>query len=312
MNKLKEILFLKSITGVGNSRINKFYLPILNDNNDIDQLKEVVLSNEKKAGLSDVNHAIESANTVYDTLSKATDYNVYTIMDPEYPEKLNALGNKRPVIIYVKGDISVLDEKSVSVVGTREPGKQAIDTEKTFVKSIIEQSERVIVSGLAAGCDTIAHKACLDAGGKTVAVLPCGFDHIFPEENKGLCDEIIASGGVLISEYPPDTKASQYTFVERDAIIAALGDATLVMQCGEKSGTMHTVDAALKMKKRIGVYNPEVGVVGDYSGNRYIIEKKDGFSIGNTGELKKFLELLRESESTTQPVQMTIFDLMGD
>ena len=312
MNKLKEILFLKSITGVGNARINNFYLPIIHENNGIEQLKEIVLSNEKKAGLSDVNHALESANTAYDMLLKATDYNIYTVMDPEYPEKLNALGNKRPVIIYVKGDISVLDEKNVSVIGTREPGKHTVDTEKVFVNSIIEQSERVIVSGLAAGCDTVAHKACIDAGGKTVAVLPCGFDHIFPEENKSLCEEIIASGGALISEYPPDTKASQYTFVERDAIIAALGDATLVMQCGEKSGTMHTVDAALKMKKRIGVYNPEAGAVGDYSGNRYIIESKGGFSIGNTGELKKFFELLRESESTTQPVQMTIFDLMGD
>ena len=91
MNKLKEILFLKSITGVGNGRINKFYLPILHDNNDMDLLKEAVLSNEKKAGLSDVNHAIESANMAFDMFSKATDYNIYTVMDPEF--RLNQSGS---------------------------------------------------------------------------------------------------------------------------------------------------------------------------------------------------------------------------
>ncbi|WP_051209159.1 DNA-processing protein DprA [Butyrivibrio sp. WCD3002] len=312
MKKLREILLLKAVGGVGNARISKFYLQYLLKDEGIDELKNLVLANEAKADRDSVNEAIESSNKIYNTILDRSDLQVYTILDAEYPKKLNTLGNKRPCIIYVKGDVSVLDEKNIAVVGTRDPVKHAADKELAFVKATIERSERVIISGLAAGCDTIAHKVCIDSGGKTVAVLPCGFDHIVPEENKALCDEILDTGGALISEYPPDTKATQYTFVERDAIIAALGDATFVMQCGMKSGTMHTVSAAEKMHRKIGVYNPGDNAIGDFSGNRYIIKSKDGFSISDTEELGKFLESLRESEGTDEPVQMTIFDIMGD
>lgn len=312
MEKLREILFLRAISGVGNARVSKFYLQYLLKNNEIDVLKDLVLASEAKADEDSVNQAIEISNKIYDEILDRSDLQVYTILDPEYPKKLNALGNKRPCIIYVKGDITVLDEKNIAIVGTRVPVENTAKKELSFVKATIERSERVIVSGLAAGCDTIAHKACIDSGGKTVAMLPCGFDYIVPEENKALCEEILATGGALISEYPPDTKATQYTFVERDAIIAALGDATLVMQCGMKSGTMHTVNAAAKMHRQIGVYNPGNNAIGDFSGNRYIIESKDGFSISDTEELGKFLESLRESEGTEEPVQMTIFDIMGD
>ncbi|SEL76378.1 DNA processing protein [Butyrivibrio sp. ob235] len=312
MKKLREILFLKAVGGVGNARISKFYLQYLRKNDGIDVLKDLVLANETKVDKDSVNEAIESSGTIYNAILDRNDLQVYTILDAEYPNKLNALGNKRPCIIYVKGDVSAIDERNIAVVGTRDPVEHAANKEVSFVKATIECSERVIVSGLAAGCDTIAHKACIDAGGKTVAVLPCGFDHIVPEENKAFCDNILATGGVLISEYPPDTKATQYTFVERDAIIAALGDATLVMQCGMKSGTMHTVNAAAKMHRKIGVYNPGDNAIGDFSGNRYIIDSKDGISISDTEELGKFLESLRESEGTDEPVQMTIFDIMGD
>ncbi len=98
--------------------------------------------------------------------------------------------------------------------------------------------------GLALGCDKIAHETAVNLGKKTIGVLPSGVNVITPAANKGLAERIIETGGCLISEYEPDAGVTKATYVERDAVIAALSDATVVIECGVRSGTMHTVDAA--------------------------------------------------------------------
>lgn len=312
MEKLTELLFLRELSGVGPARINKFYLPELRQGMDFDGLIKYASENEKKATPGDIDSASEKAKRICQKLVNGNGINIVTIMDKNYPSKLKSLGNKCPVILFYRGDLSIIEEKSIAIVGTREPSEWSSKVEKQLTDKIIELSDRIIVSGLALGCDTIAHKTCIESGGKTVAVLPCGINNISPEENRGLCDEIVKTGGLLISEYFPEEPATQYTFVERDTLIAAFSDATFVVECGVKSGTMHTADAAEKLGRRMAAYYTEIIGKGNYEGNKHIIDNKGASKVVDTESLKMFLDLITEDgNGSDEPVQMSIFDLMG-
>lgn len=109
----------------------------------------------------------------------------------------------------------------------------------------------VIISGLALGVDSLAHKAALDAGGLTIAVLPSGIDRIYPASHQGLAKQILAQGGALVSEYPNDELPHKYHFIERNRIASGMGDALLVTEAAEKSGTLHTASFALEQGKPV-------------------------------------------------------------
>ncbi len=311
MNKYRELLFLKELNGVGPVRINKFYVPMLSDGTGFDDLVSIVKENEKKADDTNIENAIKTSESLFKRYSQNKDIQIVTVIDKEYPTKLKSLGNSAPPILYVKGDLGVAEKKSLSVVGTRTPTSWSCDVEKQLVGKVIEISNRVIVSGLAAGCDTIAHKECIRCGGLTIAVLPCGFDHIFPAENTGLCDEILESGGTLVSAYPPEMEATQYTYVERDALIAAISDAVFVMECGIKSGTMHTVDSGIGLERRIAAFSTLLKNKGNYEGNDCIIKEKGGYAVSDNESLKEFLDDIGSVVIEEQPVQMTLFDFAG-
>lgn len=99
-----------------------------------------------------------------------------------------------------------------------------------------------IISGLALGIDAESHKACLNVGGRTIAILAHGLDMIYPRENIELSKSILNNGGTLISEYPVGTKPDKFRFVDRNRIVSGLSKGTIVFETKEKSGTMHTVD----------------------------------------------------------------------
>ena len=312
MNNYKELLFLKELNGVGPARINRFYVPKLSKNMDIVALITIVKENESKVDDSNIDSALQKADLLYDTYSKRDDMRIITILDDEYPSKLKSLENNAPVILYARGDISIAEKPSLSVIGTRTPGEWSSKVEQQMVGKVIELSDRVIVSGLAQGCDTIAHRTCLEKGGLTIAVLPCGFDHIFPEENEGLCNEIVAKGGLLISEYPPEVEATRYTFVNRDTLIAALSDAVFVMECGADSGTMHTVKDAIRLNRKAAAFSTDTMDKGIYDGNGKIISEMNGIPVSDTDSLKAFLDDIGTVAVEEQPTQMSLFDFMGD
>lgn len=167
---------------------------------------------------------------------------------------------------YYKGNIELLnhDYKKIGVVGSRKPSLESIEFTK---QKVIELSEdNVIVSGLALGIDKIAHQTCLDNGGFTIAILPCGLDKIYPLMHTKLAKDIIKDDGLLLSEYKPKSKPNTKRFIERDKVIAELSDKLLVPQCNLKSGTMHTVNFARDLDKEIYVQNKK------YSGNNFILE----------------------------------------
>ncbi|HVQ44937.1 MAG TPA: DNA-processing protein DprA [Candidatus Saccharimonadia bacterium] len=155
----------------------------------------------------------------------------------EPPRSINVLG-------------TLPKDSMVAVVGTRRP--TAYGERVTYqIAGELAKAGAVIVSGLAIGVDSIAHRAALDAGGRTVAVLAHGLDRIYPPRHRGLAKEILASGGALVSEYDIGTPAHKHHFVERNRLIAGLCAATIVTEAATKSGSLITAHRAAKYNRLV-------------------------------------------------------------
>lgn len=169
--------------------------------------------------------------------------------DTLYPKQLREIKNP-PSRLYVLGNIDILQEIGIAVVGSRTHSQYGEKMCKTFTKNLVEYNINVI-SGLAKGIDTIAHKTCLEYSGKTIAVLPSGLENIYPKENILLARQILDKGGVLVSEYEPKTEADSKKFLERNRIVAGLGIGTLVVEAGYRSGTRVTAKITKEQNKPV-------------------------------------------------------------
>ena len=205
-----------------------------------------VLSEEMKDKMMMKADEILIKNYVYNLENQ--EIKLITKYDDEYPEKLKGYSDS-PFFLFCKGDLTLLNQKSLAVVGTRKPTSYGKMVTGKLVSDVASKGI-VIVSGLAYGVDSIAHRKCLEVGGKTIAVLGSGLNEIYPSEHKSLADEI-ARKGLLISEYQPNKTATKYTFPQRNRIIAGLGDGVLITEANFKSGTIHTKDYALEYGKNM-------------------------------------------------------------
>ena len=158
---------------------------------------------------------------------------------------------------------SYIDIPALTVVGSRKVSPYGRMVTENIVGKVAALG-LVIVSGLAYGIDSIAHQSALAKGGMTIAVLPSPLDNVVPVINRKLADKIISSGGTLISEYPPGQPIHKQNFIARNRIMATLGDALLITEAAEKSGSLHTARFALEQGKTILV------VPGDINRNTYI------------------------------------------
>ena len=173
---------------------------------------------------------------------------ILTIFSSEYPKNLINLPD-RPVVLYAKGDLSLLDKPCIAVVGTRSPSSYGkVITEKLVGE--IASAGFVVVSGLCYGVDEIAHRKTLEVGGKTIAVVGSGFNNIYPSTNTALSKEI-EKYGLLLSEYTPSFVAKRYTFPLRNRIVAGLSKGVLITEAALKSGTVHTKEYALEYGKDV-------------------------------------------------------------
>ena len=167
----------------------------------------------------------------------------------KYPERLRYIKNP-PSRLYAVGNIKILNELGIAVVGSRTNTQYGEKMCKTFTKKLVEY-EFTIISGLAIGIDAIAHKTCIKYSGKTIAVLPCGFNNIYPKQNKELIDEILENRGLILTEYEKDVKAESKKFLERNRIVAGLGIGTLVIEAGYRSGTSVTARYTKNLNKPV-------------------------------------------------------------
>lgn len=165
-----------------------------------------------------------------------------TVLDADYPPGLRSLADCPPVL-YVRGDAACLAAPGVAVVGTRKPTPYGLETTGRLAAGLAAAGLSII-SGLAVGIDTAAHRAALEAGGVTVAVLGSGHDRLYPERNAGLAAEIARHGGAVISQFPPDTLPLGRNFVARNRVVAGLGLAVLVTEAPEESGALITAGFA--------------------------------------------------------------------
>lgn len=174
---------------------------------------------------------------------------IITFKDKDFPANLSNLPDS-PAVLYCKGSITGLDRSSVAIVGARKMTSYGKEVAENF-SSVLAGFGVTIVSGLAHGIDTMAHKACLSVGGITVAVLGCGLDNIFPSENSILAAEIVKKGGALVSEYPLGYPPLPANFAVRNRIISGLSTCVLVVEGAEKSGTLLTANHAANQGKTV-------------------------------------------------------------
>ncbi|NOQ23977.1 MAG: DNA-protecting protein DprA [Bacteroidales bacterium] len=164
-------------------------------------------------------------------------------LDKQYPERLKHCEDA-PVLIYTLGDMDLNSQKVISIVGTRKATTEGVAFCKKLIKDLKEREHNpIIVSGLAYGIDAVAHQAALDNGMKTIAVLGHGLDIIYPASHKKLARDIV-NQGMLITDFASKSIRDKNNFIKRNRIIAGLSDATVVIESGEKGGSLVTADIA--------------------------------------------------------------------
>lgn len=162
--------------------------------------------------------------------------------DDIFPDKLKNI-KKAPAKLYAIGNLELLNKPSLAIVGTRNITEYGIKNCEYFAREIVK-NDIPIVSGMAIGTDTVAHKTALQYGGETIAVLAGGFNHIFPKENLGLFENIIKKNGLVITEYPENVIPKSERFLERNRIVSGLSEGVLVIESAYRSGTSVTAKTA--------------------------------------------------------------------
>lgn len=157
-----------------------------------------------------------------------------------------------PKQLYVMGTLPAERLPSVAIVGTRKPSSYGKEVTQRLAYDLAKKG-LVIISGLALGVDGIAHRAALEAGGITIAVLANGLPQIYPATHKDLADQITKQGGAVLSEYEPETSARTYQFLQRNRIVSGLSDAIIITEAAARSGTLNTAMHALEQGKEVFV-----------------------------------------------------------
>ncbi|MBO7561879.1 MAG: DNA-processing protein DprA [Bacteroidales bacterium] len=194
------------------------------------------------------------------------------ILSPDYPPKLRE-SPFAPFLLYWRGSADLgTDCRSVSVVGTRMASPYGRECCTAIVSGLAEKCPGVrIVSGLAVGIDGCAHLSAMDNSLETIAVLPCGIDMIYPSSHRDMAVRILGHGGIL-TEYPRGTKPVKYNFLQRNRIIAALSDATLVVESRIRGGSMSTVEFASSYNRDVFAVPGRMTDANSYGCN-YLINK---------------------------------------
>jgi len=171
--------------------------------------------------------------------------------DPQWSEGLHALGDSPPVLLWARGDLNLLRRPAVAIVGARAATGYGEHVAMELAAGLSAR-DVVVVSGGAYGIDGMAHRATLAGGGATIAVLAGGIDRLYPAGHEALLTRV-AEQGLLLSEVPCGTPPTKWRFLQRNRLIAALAEATIVVEAGRRSGSLNTARHALDMGRPVGV-----------------------------------------------------------
>lgn len=199
---------------------------------------------------------------------KRNNIDIVTIEDQEYPQVLKEIYDP-PISIYIRGNKQILNGKSIGIVGCREATQYGKSAAKYFAYNLAKKGIN-IVSGLAKGIDSYSHIGTICGKGKTIAVVGNGLDIVYPKENVELAEEIIKTGGAIISEYPLGTKPDKMNFPARNRIISGMSEGIIVVEAKEKSGTLITVDFALEQGRNVFVVPGNINSINSVGTNELI------------------------------------------
>lgn len=252
---MKYWIWLSRIEGLGPIKIKQL-LDIYKTPERIWKLSKEELIRTKGIGEKIANKIIDITYRKdleqYVNYMKKYHIGIITILDNDYPKKLKQIYDA-PMILYYKGNKELLNHSHIiGMIGCRECSKYGKQVALSFSYELAKQGI-CIISGMAKGIDSYSHKGCINAKGKTIAILGNGLDQIYPKENHILYNEILQTGGLILSEYVIGTKPNRLNFPARNRIISALSDGIIVVEAREKSGTLNTVDFALDQGKDVFV-----------------------------------------------------------
>lgn len=212
-------------------------------------------------------------------------FRILFIKDPEFPDELKTIPYP-PLFLYLAGVLKPAIK--IAIVGTRRPTPYGKEVTQYFSGELAGLGIS-IVSGFARGVDTIAHRSCLERGGHTVAVLGSGLDYIYPPENRPLFDAIISSEGAIVSEFPLGTRPRRENFPRRNRLISGLSHGVLVIEAGEKSGTLHTVRWAQEQGKEI--FAVPGNIFSESSKGTHFLIREGAIPVTNPAEILEYLNI---------------------
>ena len=233
-------------------------------------------------------------------LAKKYGLKIITRQDEDYPENLKKIYDP-PIVLYVKGALLPQDKFSLAIVGSRRASFYGLSCAEKFAHQL-SKCGFTIVSGMARGIDTSSHKGALKAGGRTIAVMGSGFKHIYPNQNKGLSEEI-SRGGAVISEFPIDTLPLKQNFPQRNRVISGFCLGVLVVEAARNSGALITADFALEQGREVFALPGKIDAQTSFGTNELI--KQGAKLVSNIEDILEELNL-SEIKPTHKPINLNL------
>lgn len=269
----RNILIWLNSLGIGNSNIGKIteYFYDLRDLWQCSDTQIYGMTNLRKAVKEKIikNRTDQNIQELFRNIAKGN-ISIITIYDENYPTGLKYIDDN-PKVLYVRGEVREDNELSIAIVGSRKAtsyGKWACEK---FTKELVDM-DVTIISGLASGIDTIAHRTALDHGGRTIGVLGNGIDVVYPKRNRSLYSEMEEKNSI-ISEFPLGTQPLAFNFPQRNRIISGIAKGVIVIEAQEKSGSLITAHHALDQGKDVFALPGNINSIFSGGTNRLI---KDG------------------------------------
>lgn len=315
-NEIKYWVGFSMIPGIGKAKL----FAVKRHFGDLKEAWKGTKSDYFKAGLDE-----KTANSIVtfrktfspdEELEKNGKYNIsiITCESIEYPAILKEIPDY-PVIIYVRGELKDVDSTSIAVVGTRRSTAYGRQVTEELVINLVSNNI-TIISGLAKGIDSIAHKAAIEAKGRTIAVFACGLDVVYPPENIKLARDIIESGA-LISEFPIGTKPKAEYFPRRNRILSGLSRGVVVVESGDSGGALITANFALEQNREVfavpgNVFSPMSKGTNKLiqEGAKLVRNHLDILEELNLSDVAQQLEL--KEEYSGNPIEMNIIKCISN
>lgn len=227
-----------------------------------------------------------------------------TVLDQEYPTNLRLIPNLPP-FLFLRGAVAQTDVRSVAVVGTRDASQAGLNRAERM-SNLLAKRDVTVVSGLARGIDTEAHRAAIDAGGRTIAVLGTGITKCYPIENRDLAEEI-AAHGALVSQFWPTRSPGRDTFPRRNVVTSGLSQGTVVIEASSTSGAKMQARLALEHGKKVFLLR---SLVTDQAWAQTYVEKRGAIEVGDVEEVIRHLAPLDKVRRVSEQRQQLTLSLL--